>query len=150
MIATVRKLREFYTLHPVHCCLVITQSWSHDPEKLTSLAWTCHPNGRQETTKATDVWGARFWEAKARQASQEIQRLRNGQHKPSRNYPQGAWTPRSWQDWMASPHQTRRGQFQGEAPHTDRGGAGKKTGVGWCSRQSLSLPMPALSPDLQV
>ena len=34
------------------------------PEKSTSLGWTCHPHGRQQTTEATDVLGARFWEAK--------------------------------------------------------------------------------------
>ena len=32
----------------------------------------------------------RFWEAKARQASQNIQRLCNDLHKPCRNYSQGA------------------------------------------------------------
>ena len=34
------------------------------------------------------VMGARFWEVKARVASQEIQRLHKGQHKPCSNYPQ--------------------------------------------------------------
>ena len=71
---------------------------------------------------------------------QEIQRLRKGQLKSWRNYPQGAWAPRSWQDWMASPHQTRHGHIWGEAPHTDRGGPRKKKGVGWCSRH---VPGPA-------
>ena len=64
----------------------------HPPEpeclfEAQKAGWTYHPHGRQQTTEATDVWGARFWEAKARQASQEIQRLRKGQHKPCRNYP---------------------------------------------------------------
>ena len=58
---------------------------------------------------------------------------------------QGAWAPRSWQDWMASPHQTHHGHIRGVAPHTDRGGPGKKKGVGWCSWQTLSVPMPTLS-----
>ena len=65
----------------------VNQPRSYDSEKSTSLGWTCHPNGRQQTTEATDVWCARLWEAKARQASQEIQTLLKGQHKPCRNTP---------------------------------------------------------------
>ena len=51
-----------------------SDSWH--PEKLISLGWTHHPHGRQQAAEAIDVWGARFWEAKARQASEDIQRLR--------------------------------------------------------------------------
>ena len=47
---------------------------------------------------------------------------------------------------MASPHQTRHGRIRGEAPHTDQGGPGKTKGVGWCPRQSWSLPMARIAP----
>ena len=33
-------------------------------------------------------------------------------YKPYRNYPQGACAPRSWQDWMASPHQTHQDTYE--------------------------------------
>ena len=58
-------------------------SRSRDPEKLPSLGWTCHSHGRQQTTKVTDVWGAR------KKASGKIQKLRKDQHKSCRNQPQG-------------------------------------------------------------
>ena len=68
--------------------LLVLQAWKEGKiVGVISLLLTCHPHARQQTAEVTDVWRARFWEEKARQASKQIQRLLKGQHKPCKKYP---------------------------------------------------------------
>ena len=91
-------------------------------------------------TQLIFVWGARFWEAKARQACQEIQRLRKGQSKPCGNY----LPPRSLSPALMT---GLDGEPSPDTPwiHSRRGAAHRSRRSGREERRRLMLPAVPVS-----